>query len=84
MRASKITKQETKKDKVMIKVGMKFSSEPRNGYKHVYQIVGEKGNFYISRNTSFPEYDDRGKPTLDSKWEIEEGFASGDYIILKK
>jgi hypothetical protein len=68
----------------MIQVGVKFSSKPRNGYDHVYQIVGEKGNFYKVRNTSFPEYDERGVARLDSKREIEEGFASKDYIIIKK
>ena len=39
----------------MIQVGTKFSSEPRNGYKHVYQIVDKDSNGYTVRNTSFPK-----------------------------
>ena len=67
----------------MIQVGTKFSSEPRNGYKHIYQILGEKFSCYIIRNTSFPEVDARGKERLVSKETIETGFANGDYIQLK-
>jgi len=63
----------------MIQVGVKFSSKPRNGYDYIYQIVGEK-----VKNTSFPEYDERSVARLQSKREIEERFASKDYIILKK
>tara|TARA_R110000796_G_scaffold30927_2_gene82408 strand:+ start:2119 stop:2343 length:225 start_codon:yes stop_codon:yes gene_type:complete len=73
-----------KKDKVMIQVGVKFSSKPRNGYDYIYQIVGEKDDFYKVKNTSFPEYDERSVARLQSKREIEERFASKDYIILKK
>jgi hypothetical protein len=66
----------------MFKVGTKFSSEPRNGYKHVYEIIGEKFSCFILRNTSFPEYDTRGKERLVSKETIESDFNNGDYIIL--
>ena len=53
----------------MIQVGVKFSSKPRNGYDYVYQIVGEKGDFYKVKNTSFPEYDERSVARLQSKRE---------------
>lgn len=66
----------------MIQIGTKFSSEPRNGYKHVYQVMGEQFGCYIVRNTSFPEYDTRGKERWVSKETIESGFAASDYIKL--
>ena len=67
----------------MFKAGTKFSSKSRNGYDHVYEILGEQFSCFIVRNTSFPEYDTRGKERLVSRETIESGFNSGDYILLK-
>ena len=69
----------------MFKAGTKFSSKPRSGYDHVYEIVGEHslGFCFIVRNTSFPEYDDRGKEYLISIEAIKSRFISGDYILIK-
>lgn len=66
----------------MIQVGTKFSSKPRNGYDHIYEILGEQFSCFIVRNTSFPEVDARGKERWVSKETIESGFNSGDYIVL--
>jgi hypothetical protein len=66
----------------MFKAGTKFSSKPRNGYDFIYEILGEKSTNFIVRNTSFPEYDTRGKERLVSKETIATGFFEGDYIIL--
>ena len=69
----------------MFKAGTKFSNKPRSGDDYVYEIVGEHslGFCFIIRNTSFPEYDDRGKEWLESIDVIKSGFINGDYIILK-
>ena len=47
--------------------GLKFSSKPRNGYDHVYELVDIKSPLQLvgCRNTSFPTYDDRGKVRYD-------------------
>ena len=66
----------------MVKVGTKFSSKPRNGYDFIYEIVEVDGNFIQVRNTSFPEYDERGKQRLKSLYEMEQGFANRDFIVL--
>ena len=66
----------------MIQVGTKFSSKPRNGYDHIYEILGEQFSCFIVRNTSFPEVDARGKERWVSKETIESGFNSGDYTVL--
>jgi len=67
----------------MIQVGTKFSSEPRNGYKHIYQIVDKDSNGYTVRNTSFPKVDARGKERWESKTVVETAFENGDFIKLK-
>lgn len=67
----------------MVGVGTKFSSKPRNGYDHIYEILGEQYDCFIVRNTSFPEYDTRGKERWASKRTIESAFNSGDYILIK-
>jgi hypothetical protein len=67
----------------MVQVGTKFSSKPRNGYDFIYEITEVDGNFIQVRNTSFPEYDERGKQRLKSLYEMEQGFINGDYIVLK-
>ena len=67
----------------MIQVGTKFSSEPRNGYKHIYQIVDKVSGGYIVRNTSFPKVDARGKESWESETVIETAFENGDFIKLK-
>lgn len=66
----------------MIQIGTKFSSENRNGYKHVYQVLGEQFSCYIIRNTSYPEVDARGKERWVSKETIETGFENGHYTTL--
>ena len=66
----------------MVQVGTKFSSKPRNGYDFIYEITEVDGNFIQVRNTSFPEYDERGKQRLKSLYEMEQGFANGDFIVL--
>ena len=66
----------------MVQVGTKFSSKPRNGHDHVYEIVGEELNFYITRNTSFPKYDTRGKERFQLKHLVEKRFNSGDYVKI--
>lgn len=67
----------------MIQVGTKYSSEPRNGYKHIYQIVDKVSGGYIVRNTSFPKVDTRGMERWVSKTVIENAFGNGDFIKLK-
>ena len=67
----------------MVQVGTKFSSKPRNGYDFIYEITEVDGNFIQVRNTSFPEYDERGKQRLKSLYEMEQGFINGDYIVFK-
>ena len=67
----------------MFKIGTKFSSEPRNGLKDVRKIVGKKGNFYIIRNTEYPEQDARGQKR--SMWvkKFHDLVEKGDFEILK-
>lgn len=66
----------------MIQVGTKFSSKPRNGYDHVYEITDIDGVSVEIRNTSFPEYDGRGQKHWTLRSRVEEAFSNGDYIIL--
>ena len=66
----------------MIEIGTKFNSKPRNGYDHIYEIVGEEYDFYFVRNTSFPKYDTRGKERRSLKKIIESRFESGDYVKI--
>ena len=66
----------------MIQAGIKFSSKPRNGYDHVYEIVEVQGHFCKVRNTSFPTYDTRGRIKTHSIKEMEMYFEMGDFIKL--
>ena len=49
-----------------------------------YSLSSNKENehFWIIKNTSYPEYDDRGKGKFYSKQEVEEKFENYDWIKL--
>jgi len=66
----------------MYKVGTKFNSEPRNGYKDVREIVGIELNCYVIRNTKYPEYDTRGEKRKMWDEQFHELVQKGDFIIL--
>jgi len=73
-----------KKIKVMdTQIGTKFKMPPSYTNKHIYEIVGEASpfgdtgetenkDFWVIRNITYPEYDDRGKGRWYSKEEVEE------------
>lgn len=65
--------------------GLKFSSKPRNGYDHVYELVDIKPTLQlvVCRNTSFPTYDDRGKVRFVAVDKFLQNFEKGDYVVLK-
>ena len=67
-----------------LQIGTKFKMPPSYINKHVYEIIGETENehFWIIKNTSYPEYDDRGKGKFYSKQEVEEKFENRDWIKL--
>ena len=67
----------------MYKVGTKFSSEPRNGYKDVREIVGKELNCYVLRNTEYLECDARGERRKMLDEQFHELVEKGDFIILK-
>ena len=64
------------------KIGTKFSSEPRNGYKDVREIVGKQFNCYVIRNTQYPETDARGEKRVMWDRQFHELVEKGDFIIL--
>ena len=66
----------------MYKVGTKFSSEPRNGYKDVREIVGKELNCYVIRNTRYPEFDARGERRKMWDEQFHDLVQKGDFIIL--
>ena len=67
----------------MFKVGTKFSSEPRNGYKDVREIVGKEFNFYVIRNTEYSEQDARGEKRKMWDEQFHDLVKKGDFVILK-
>ena len=67
----------------MFKIGTKFSSEPRNGYKDVREVVGKEFNFYVVRNTEYPEQDARGERRKIWDEQFHDLVNKGDFIILK-
>jgi len=73
-----------KKIKVMVEIGTKFKMPSSYSNKNIYEIVGETENnhFWIVKNTSYPEYDDRGKGRHHSKWQVDEKFEKGMFIKL--
>ena len=68
----------------MVEIGTKFKMPSSYSNKHVYEVVGETENnhFWIIKNTSYPEYDDRGKGRYHSKWEVDGKFEKGMFIKL--
>ena len=68
----------------MVEIGTKFKMPPSYTNKHVYEVIEETENkhFWIVKNTSYPEYDDRGKGKWFSKWKLDEKFKNYDWIKL--
>ena len=68
----------------MVEIGTKFKLPSSYSNKNIYEIVGETENnhFWIVKNTSYPEYDDRGKGRHYSKWEVDEKIEKGMFIKL--
>ena len=74
-----------KNTKVMeVQIGTQFKMPPSYTNKHIYEIVGETENehFWIVKNTSYPEYDDRGKGKFIPKWEVHEKMENKKFIKL--
>tara|TARA_R110001599_G_scaffold350825_2_gene581559 strand:+ start:300 stop:509 length:210 start_codon:yes stop_codon:yes gene_type:complete len=67
-----------------VQIGTKFKMPPSYTNKHIYEIVGETENehFWIVKNTSYPEYDDRGKGKYVPKWEVLEKMELKKWIKL--
>ena len=65
------------------RIGQKFELPPSYIENFIYEIVGEDSpfgdtgetenkDFWVIRNITYPEYDDRGKGRWYSKREVEE------------
>jgi len=66
----------------MIEAGIKFSSKPRNGYNHVYEVLEVDGKWCKVRNTSYPIVDGRGKVSTELTGFIDSLFETGEFIKL--
>ena len=68
----------------MVEIGTKFKMPSSYSNKNIYEIVGETENnhFWIVKNTSYPEYDDRGKGKYVPKWEVHEKMELKKWIKL--